>query len=375
MNGALELVFCVTFPLLTHWLCNNFKIFRHLSPVFICYAVGILIANLRLVSLDTNVITKTYESSVIIAIPLLLFGVQLSNWSKLSKLANKSLFIAIVAAILGGLLTAFIFREFKDVPTMTGMLMGIYVGGTANMQSVGIALNANEKIFLLLNAAEIVAAGLYLLFLLSIGKKSYSYFLPRLKIESSIDDDAILNTKISQPEFYDFIKALGASILVLLFTLGLAFVIWGNIKAPTFIIILITSLSLLLSKVKFFSGLKAAESLGHYLLLVFSLGIGLLADFREILSGSMDILVFTSVMLILILIIQLSMSWWLKIPGEYVILSSTATIFGPAFIGQIVKSLNEKSLMLPGMIMSLIGIALANYVGLATAYLLTYFMK
>lgn len=80
-------------------------------------------------------------------------------------------------------------------------------------------------------------------------------------------------------------------------------------------------------------------------------------------------------MLIAILILHIALCFLFKIDADNMIISSTATIFGPAFIGQVTGALKNKELLVPGMIMALIGLAIANYCGIMVAQLVGFLLK
>ena len=59
-----------------------------------------------------------------------------------------------------------------------------------------------------------------------------------------------------------------------------------------------------------------------------------------------------------------------KLDADTTIISSTATIFGPAFIGPVASSLKNRQLVGPGLTLGLAGIALGTYLGLFTSWAL-----
>jgi len=63
-----------------------------------------------------------------------------------------------------------------------------------------------------------------------------------------------------------------------------------------------------------------------------------------------------------------------KIDADTVIITSTATIFGPAFIGQIAMSIKNKEIIFSGMIASMVGIALGNFLGVGMSTILKALM-
>jgi len=56
-------------------------------------------------------------------------------------------------------------------------------------------------------------------------------------------------------------------------------------------------------------------------------------------------------------------------------ITSTAALYGPAFIGQIASVINNRQLVFSGMATSLVGLAMGNYIGVGVANLLRYFFS
>jgi uncharacterized membrane protein len=58
-----------------------------------------------------------------------------------------------------------------------------------------------------------------------------------------------------------------------------------------------------------------------------------------------------------------------RIDTDTLIITSTAGIFGPAFIGPVANGIRNKQVIVPGITMGLLGYAIGNYLGLAVAWL------
>jgi uncharacterized membrane protein len=52
------------------------------------------------------------------------------------------------------------------------------------------------------------------------------------------------------------------------------------------------------------------------------------------------------------------------------LITSTAGIFGPAFIGPVAERLRNREVIVPGLTCGLVGYAIGNYLGFAVAWLL-----
>ena len=59
-----------------------------------------------------------------------------------------------------------------------------------------------------------------------------------------------------------------------------------------------------------------------------------------------------------------------RLDADTTLMTSTAAIFGPAFIGPVAAAIKNRRLVAPGLTMGLMGIALGTYLGLATAWVL-----
>lgn len=367
-----NILLVILLPAISIYLIRSVKLFSKLSPVFICYSTGILLANTPGYKINTKSITSLYEAAVLFAIPMLLYNVRLKLWPKIARVTLLSFLLAVVSALIGTCLVTFFYRSIPNVCNFSGMLIGIFVGGTANMQAIGVALGVSDASFIQLNAAEVACCGIYLLFLVSIAQKMALYFLPVYKAPKL----ELITEDIGEEEgtyivsFKEVIFNFLIAIVIIALSAGLTYLITGEIKNPSWIIILITTLSLLASTFKRVNHLKGGYEIGNYLLLMFCTGIGLMADFSLVMKDGLEILSYVTMVLVAIVLIHFFLSYLFKIDSDNMIISSTATIFGPAFIGQVAGSLKNRDIIFPGMIISMMGIGIANYLGISIAYLL-----
>ena len=108
--------------------------------------------------------------------------------------------------------------------------------------------------------------------------------------------------------------------------------------------------------------------MGEYLLLMFCVAIGMMADFTKLAADGGMIIGFTALVLGTTIILHLIFSKLFKIDSDTVLITSTAAIYGPVFIGQIASAIRNRSLVFSGMATGLIGFAIGNYLGIAVAY-------
>ena len=73
------------------------------------------------------------------------------------------------------------------------------------------------------------------------------------------------------------------------------------------------------------------------------------------------------------IILHLLLAWLFKIDADTALITSTAGIFGPHFIGPVATVLKNKQIVVSGITTGLVGFAVANFLGLGLSYVLRYF--
>ncbi|GLR16440.1 DUF819 family protein [Portibacter lacus] len=354
------------------WILNKYlkgsKVGNLLSPVVLAYVVGILTSMFSLVPLSEAINKNFSEISIMIAIPLLLFSAEIKAWFKHAGPTVLSFIFAIIAAMLSTGFFAFIFNDKLDeVWHQSGMLTGVFTGGTANMQAVGLALGVSEETFVILNAAEILWGGLYLLFITSFAHKLFGTFLPDYKYDESKSNETFASVAVNH-------KARAIAVLLSLavvgITVGLAFLFFGGLSNTTFIILVLTSLSVGASFYKPIRTLEGSFEAGDYMLLVFCVAIGMRSDFAELINTGGNVILFTGGCFIFTVLIHLGLSRIFKIDRDTTLITSTAALYGPAFIGQIASVMKNRQIVFAGMATGLVGYAVGNYLGISLSYLL-----
>ena len=177
-SDLLQLVLLIFFPLLAQRLSSWKSGWKWLSPVVQCYAIGILLRNSGFFPVNELLAETFRDLSILLAIPLLLFSTDLRRWWKEARKATLAFGLCVVSGVVASMLWALVFRySLPDIWRIAGMLVGVYTGGTPNMNAIGLALGVPDAEILYLNGADIFCGGLFLLFLLSVAGKVYGWWL------------------------------------------------------------------------------------------------------------------------------------------------------------------------------------------------------
>jgi uncharacterized membrane protein len=186
MFGVIALsLFYVLFPALVIWLSEKRLAFVHkIGAVVICYAAGIILGNSGILPHGAAGVQDIVTTIAIpLALPLMFFALDVGSWVRTSGRALLAFGLEVVAVVVVSVAGYFIFRGLIGPETgkLTGMLNGVYTGGTINLAAVGTALGVSPTMYVAANTSDIVISGLYLLFLVTIGQRVIGKFLPAWK--------------------------------------------------------------------------------------------------------------------------------------------------------------------------------------------------
>jgi uncharacterized membrane protein len=139
--------------------------------------------------------------------------------------------------------------------------------------------------------------------------------------------------------------------------------------AIAIVILAITTLAILASFVPRVRALEGSETLGNYFILLFAVAIGTLTDFGALIHSGSTLFLFTALTLYGAILLHYILCTIFRIDADTAIITSTAAVFGPAFIPPIAEALDNKDMLLTGLTTGLVGYAVGNYLGLGLAYL------
>ena len=368
---VLQVLLSVLFPAVAIWAGERFRLAKHLGPVTLCYLAGVLAANVPGLRLSTEASMSVSEVAVPLAIPLLLFSTEVRQWPKLARPLLISFGAACFAAVVAAALVGWFFRDrTEDWWKIAGMLVGVYVGGTANMASIGRVLEARSETFVLLNAADLTAGGAYLIFLLTFAQRLLLRFMPPFTAaahhEAFEHPGQGLSTWTRQ-HLRDMGLGFALSALMVGVVVLTALRVTGKLEAGP-VLLSITTLGILASLSRRVRALQGTYEVGEYLLLIFCVAMGSLADARLLSGGSMTLFLYVWLVMGLAIVIHATLSALLRVDVDSMLICSTATIYGPAQIGPVAAALKNRVLVGPGLTVALAGFALGNYLGLLTAW-------
>lgn len=376
----------VVAPVLIIVAFKRWKWVKTLGTVVVAYAVGIIASLCGLTHIDGEIVT-TFNSvqsmlmnvSVSLAIPLMLFNCDFKLWTKALPKTAWALFggvLAVMVAVLSG------FYMFKDVvpnpDKVSGMMVGIYIGGTMNFNALGASLQVDKSVMAIVLAFEMIVTTPYIFFLLGGGYKIFRKMLPykdithkgRTDEEIEPNDVENYNGMFTKANMVGMLKGLGLSLLFLAIGAGLAMWLTGTLNELV-VILTITTLAIIASFFKKVRELPKTFELGMFFILIFSVIVASLFDIHSVNGYSLYIGGYVLWIMLCSAILHLIFCRIAKVSGDLFCVSQVALLCSPPFVPPIASAMKNKKVLLSGIVVGLVGYAIGTYLGALLAWVLS----
>lgn len=410
--------FYLFIPLLILHLCHNYRFVNKLGAVIVAYAVGLLLGNIGLLpSMGTYLnefmlnhpkVTTTevqdllaqglisqhdflayqiyqlrdliMSVTILLAIPLMLFSANLKQWGKMAGKTLASLFAGLFSVVVVIIAGYFIFQNkgITDLWKLSGMLIGVYTGGTPNLASLKLMLDVDADTYILTHTYDLIIGVFYLAFLIVVGKKVFLTFLPRFPLpldKVSVDD---LDGKdpfwgiLKRKKLFPLFRAYGLAIAIFAMG-GLLSMLVPDRMLMVVVILTITTLGLLASLIPSINRIDKTFESGMYLILIFSVVVASMADVRNFAGLTPGLFAYISMAVFGSLILHVVLSKLFKIDADTTMITSVAFICSPPFVPVVAGAIGNRHIMVSGITIGIIGYAVGNYLGFLVANFLRMF--
>ncbi len=316
-----------------------------------------------------------YSISIMIAIPLILFSLDMKRWLGLASEAFKSTMLALIslfaAVIIGYLVWGVHIEEGSKVG---GMLVGVYTGGTPNLALLAVGLGVNQETYILTHTYDVVLGALFLLFLMTVAQRTFNLILPHfsdskkhkaickvIKETEGIDNYlGMLNLKAAGNLGIAFILA------ILIFGIGYGLsMLFPKSAQMTVIVLTITTLGILASLNKRINKIEYTFQFGMYFIIVFSLALSSIANLRTMIQGiSMDLFLYVAIAIFGSMIIHVMLSKIFKVDTDTTIITITALTYSTPFVPAVAAAIRNKEIIISGLAVGTLGYAFGTYAGM-----------
>ncbi len=404
----LAILVIFTLPIGMVVLTRKNKILATLGAIALCYIAGFILSSLGYLALpyDKEITETIAYVLVALSIPLILFSIDLKQVKNLARNTIVGFSLCIVSVVIVSIVMFLITRSsIENAHSIYSMIIGLYTGGTPNLNAIGALFNAGQDIISAANISDTIIGGLYFLFLISpLSIKLYTKVLDGKKSKNinniskpqelgsegeqgeennlpALDAQEISQTASNDYKFGFSIKDK-KSVLKLMGTFGLAvlclgvgavleLLIEGTIGSNLIYILLSVSiLGIVMSFIKPVREVKGTYTLGMYLILMFSIALSMSIDWSVFLSGILPTMGLFAISQVLVIALHLLLCKIFKVDSGSAIITSTAGVYGPPFIAPVAKASGRKDLIAPGVICGALGLAIGTILGYGVGLIL-----
>ena len=367
---------------------KRLKWMRKIGTVVAAYAIGILFALTGFVHFEAGTeaavtfskLQSTLMSvTVPLAIPLMLFNCDFRLWTKALPKTIWSLVGGIAAVLIAVVSGYFIFRtpEIPEFNKVAAMMTGIYTGGTMNFNALGASLGVDKTLMAIVLAFEMVLTTPYIFFIIGGGYKVFRKILPyndvtrrgRTDEEVASKDVENYGGMFAKENVGGMFAGLGLSVLFLAIGAGLALLITGTLNELV-VILTITTLSIIASFFKKVRELPKTFELGMFFILIFSVIVASLFDIHSVNGGSMIIGMFVAWVMVSTAVLHLLFCRVAHVSGDLFCVSQVALLCSPPFVPPVVGAMQNKKVLISGIVIGLVGYAIGTYLGVLIAFIL-----
>ncbi|WP_297098799.1 DUF819 family protein [uncultured Draconibacterium sp.] len=318
--------------------------------------------------------------TIMLCLPLILFSLDVKKWLGHVRSAMGSLLIGLFAVILMIFMGYWLFKDsITEIWKVSGLLVGVYTGGTPNMAAIKTALDVPQELYILTHTYEMTLGAIYLIFIFSVGQRVLLWVLPPYKSSNKKESEKTAKSLQEEYESYTglFKKEIFRPLMV-------AFVISGAILGVSFLIsklfsdefsdavtvIGVTTFGIGLSFVPKIRKIKKTFQLGMYLILIFCIAVSSMADISKLANISISLFYYVGLAMFGSLILHVAIARIFKIDADTVIISGSALICSPPFVPVVASALKNREVILTGIFVGIAGYAIGNYLGVIIAYIL-----
>lgn len=380
--AIITIIYLLGVPLGVVWLSRRWSFINRISPMMVLYCIGLIIGNVGILNNSAiNICNWVGNISVPIAIPLMLMSCNFGKWS--TKIATKAFATGLASVVIFIVIGYFVFEPLalaanvsnNDFAKISAAMAGIYTGGIPNIGPISQSVGLPNNLYLLVTSYDLIATGIYLLFVIFLGKRVVRYFLPKhifVSQNSNTQHYDYNNHKalFGKQRWFESVVAIAVAVAIAAVAYCISLLIpLGNSTAV--LVLALTSLSLCISFCKPLHKIEHSFELGLYCVYVFCFSIANMVNIKDInLIDNIFILYYIFFAIFGSVFLQILFGKIFKIDGDTVLVSSISLINSPPFVPLVAATLGNKDVVLTGIGVGLMGYAIANYLGLGIYHLL-----
>lgn len=370
-------------PAAVLWLTHHYRWAARVGVIVLCYLAGLIVGNSGLAPVQTLALREGItEIAVALALPMLLFTLDIRQWRRVAGKAMLSMLLATTSVVTLATSLFFAMREqgVETASHLAAMSVGVYTGGTPNLAAIKAGLDIPHGEYILFHSLDTVVGAVYMLAMLTLGIPLFRRLLQRPEPVRDAPEEQALHFEeddfrplLRRENLPQLMKIVGLSIVVLLLSLGVAQAMESLLAledASALVIVALTTFGILLSLLPAVRSMQLAYKAGMYLIYVFCFAVASMASLDDLRALDASVAVFLFGTVIGSLLLHALLCKLARIDSDTFMVTSVAAVCSPPFVPMLARALDNPGTILSGMTTGIIGYALGNYLGISLALLL-----
>lgn len=379
-QNTMALLACLLFLVFIGYQSEKTKLGSTLSAPLIILLLSFVVENLGILPNQAPVYSTIQAVLVPLAIPMLLFSADLRLAFRESRFMLFAFLLAVAFTLVGALVGAFAVNMGPAEGQIVGVLAASYIGGSANFVATAEAVNfADSSLYTAALTADALGAMVFLTLLMSL--PAVNFVAARFKRRKRVRATEVSGAAVDSDATDNVSESKGITEVGVIFSLLLSAVICtaGLFVASLFpfsgmFIIAITVLSLLVANftpAAFKAKIQFDYNLGTIFMYVFFATIGLGADLGAMVDVALPMVAFLVILVIVHIILLVWLGARFRFTLAEMMIASSACILGPAAAAAIAASKGWRHLVTPGMLVGVLGYAIATFIGITLTAVLS----
>ncbi len=360
------------------WFAGT-KVGKNIGPALCVILIGLILHNVGVVPNWHDCFGPIISYCIPIAISVLMMSVDFSSLKKLGGQPLLSMFFAmlsvsIVAVIFGTIFAGDVNEGWK----VSGMFVGTYTGGSANLTAIALALDASNDTIAAANAADYVIGmpSLLIFFMLPRLLKKWSWF--QKKWPYSYTDEELAGTAegaknvglgAKEASIFDIALLLAIGLVINIVSSFIAGKLFGSSFQSAGKMLFLTTISLLVAQIPAVKKIRFKYDVGMMISLGYLCIIGFMIDIPTFLSSTVHIAIFCFCVIVGGLLLHVILCRLFKIRYQYVLLSIVAGVADGITSSLVAVSGGWYSLAGAALLCGMLGQVCGNYLGVGVGYL------
>lgn len=343
---------------------------QQLGGPLILLAVSMAASNLGIIPYSAPLYGTIAGVLVPMAIPLLLLRADLRTIFVESGPMLIAFLLAAGATIVGALVAAQLIDMGPLHSEIAGTITSSYIGGSLNFVATAEAVGIKDSsVYVASLSADAVGAVIFLVMLMlmpTIGfirRAMPSKFIGQGSGAVGAPVDVPADKEAKPFRLAAAANGLALSLVICAVSSGLA----SLLQADAFFVLIVTALSLVVANFAkpVIRRVESEFELGTLFMYVFFAVIGAGANISEVLGAALPIIMFITVMVLVHLCLLVLIGKLMKLDLAEVLIASNACILGPAPAAALAASKGWQPLVAPGILVGMLGYAIATFIGVA----------